>query len=111
MQDRRREPRFSTNQPADLVLLADSDLRLPVRVQELSGSGVRLTVSRHIAPGTPVRIDMADSILLGEVCHCVPELGEFLCGVQLEQQLSNISDVARLMGHLMGEELFSRIRR
>ena len=110
MSDRRREPRFSTDQSAVLVLLSEGDLRLPVQVLEISGTGLRLLLNRLVHVDSAVRIDLNDCILLGEVCHCAPAPGGYLCGVQLEQALTNVSDLVRLNEHLMGEQVPERTR-
>ena len=104
MLDRRREPRFSTEQPAELVLLEQGDLRLPVKILDLSGSGARLLAERKLPIGSAVRVDVNNCMLLGEVCYCEATPEGYLCGVKLEQALTNVSDLLRLMSKLMGEE-------
>ena len=103
MSDRRREPRFSTNRPAELVLLSENDERLPIQMVEVSGSGVRFIVQRPVTADTAVRIDMEDSILLGEVCYCTPEGEDHICGVRLEQGLTHVTDLYHLVCSVMGE--------
>lgn len=110
MSDRRREPRFSTDQPAELVLLSEGDLRLPVQVLEISGSGLRFLADRAVRADSAVRIDFNNCILLGEICYCAASPGGYLCGVELEQALTNVSDLMRLMTSVMGERVPERTR-
>jgi hypothetical protein len=69
----------------------------------LSGRGLSLTTKIPVPVGTAVRIDVNDNILLGEVCHS-SESGpsEFVCGVRLEQALTAVHDLSRLVSGLMG---------
>jgi hypothetical protein len=47
---------------------------------------------------------MGDNIMLGEVCH-FNQTGpaSFTCGVHLDQALTAVSDLSRLMAGIMGE--------
>ncbi len=103
MLDRRREPRFSTDQQAELVLLGEGDRRLPVKVLNVSGNGLRFVVDQPLRADSAVRIDINNCILLGEICYSAPVPGGYLCGVELDQALTNVSDLMRLMAHVMGE--------
>ena len=38
----------------------------------LSGRGLSLLLVEPIAPGTPVRVDQTDRLLLGDVVYCMP---------------------------------------
>ena len=54
-----------------------------------------------VKPGTAIRIDREDSLLLGEAVHCSPQAGPlgagFLVGVLLECELSQLSRLARML--------------
>ncbi|MEO8131034.1 MAG: hypothetical protein ABJF23_26035 [Bryobacteraceae bacterium] len=52
-----------------------------------------------------VRLDMDDMVLLGEVCHSRETApSEFICGVRLEQALTAITDLSKLVSGIMGEQ-------
>jgi hypothetical protein len=47
---------------------------------------------------------MVDLILLGVVCYCQPGAdGTFAAGLQMEQSLSNLDDLSRLVRALISE--------
>jgi hypothetical protein len=68
---------------------------VPATLKNLSGRGLRLITGCAIQLGTAVRIDINDSVLLGEVCYCSSTPDGLVCGVQLEQALNSV--VSRLM--------------
>jgi hypothetical protein len=104
----RRDFRFETVQPVGLTILGkhsqDADVLLAASMVNLSGRGLSLTTESCVPVGSAVRIDIKDNILLGEVCHS-RQTGPsaFVCGVQLEQALTDVHDLSRLMSRLMGE--------
>ena len=104
----RRDFRFETKQPVGLTILGrlsqDANIFLPACIVNLSGRGLSLTTESCVPVGSAVRIDINDNILLGEVCHS-RQTGPsaFVCGVQLEQALTDVHDLSRLMSRLMGE--------
>jgi hypothetical protein len=104
--ERRREPRFAAGQTVRLIVLDrngnSADRQIDAEVTEISGKGVRLRVAERIAVGDAVRLDMEDNAILGEVCHCSETGNGFICGVEVDQILSHVSDLARLMDALLG---------
>jgi len=56
---------------------------------------MRLLLSARVSPGDPVKIDMGDGLLLGEICYCQTEGIAFLVGVELDQALAGLSELAR----------------
>jgi hypothetical protein len=104
----RRDFRFETVQPVGLTILGklsrDADVLLSACMVNLSGRGLSLTTESRVPVGSAVRIGINDNILLGEVCHS-RQTGPsaFVCGVQLEQALTDVHDLSRLMSRLMGE--------
>jgi hypothetical protein len=77
-------------------------------LKNLSGRGLRLITGCPIQLGTAVRIDVNDSVLLGEVCYCSSTTEGLVCGVQLEQALNSVGDLTRLVSRLMMEDTGSR---
>jgi len=106
--DRRTEPRFELDQTVVLTILGDTDRSLPAKLKNLSGRGLRLITDIPIKLGTAVRIDVGDSMLLGEVCYCSSSPDGLVCGVQLEQALNSVADLTRLVSRLMMENMDSR---
>jgi hypothetical protein len=79
-------------QPLDALLL------------DYSGRGMRLEFGFLAAPGTALRIEFDDQVLLGEVCYC-QSMGEgrYAAGIELEQSLKNLDDLSRLMRALVDD--------
>ena len=69
----------------------------------VSGAGFQLHTNGRIRLNAAVRIDMADAVLLGEVCHCREDgEGRYVVGLESQQILSHTRDLARLMQSLSG---------
>ena len=104
----RRDFRFETNQLVSLTILGrysrDADTRLPARMVNISGRGISLTTESRVLLSSAVRLDVNDNVLLGEVCHS-RQTGpsEFICGVRLEQALTAVGDLSKLVSGIMGE--------
>jgi hypothetical protein len=101
--DRRRHPRFPVNTPLRLTALIDEELSIAARLEELSGSGARVVSPVAIPPGTPVKLDLPDVLLLGECVHCQPDNGSYSLGVHLEHSLGCLGELRRLMNALIRE--------
>lgn len=102
--ERRREHRFETDQLVELVILGaepGDDVRLQSRLLNLSGRGLTLLSERQLPAGTPVRVNLNDAVLLGELCHCTKADGGYLCGIKLEQALTSVGDLSQLMSAVM----------
>jgi hypothetical protein len=61
-----------------------------------------LRTAEPIAIGAAVRVDTGDHAVLGEVCHCSKTAGGYLCGIQIDQVLSHLADLKRLMDAVVG---------
>jgi hypothetical protein len=105
--DKRATPRTPIDAKARLFLLSSHDgpgLPIPARVVDASPSGLRLLLPHAIPPGTPVRIDVHDAMLLGEICYCAPvpshpALASY-AGVAIEQCLSGLASLQHLIDAL-----------
>lgn len=61
-----------------------------------------MIISKPVRVGAAVRVDLDDTSLLGEVCHCSGRDGHYLCGIVVDQVLSGVKDLARLMDAILG---------
>jgi hypothetical protein len=106
--DDRRDFRFETNQPVSLTILGrysrDADTHVSACMVTISGRGISLTTESSVPVNSAVRLDVNDNILLGEVCHS-RQTGPsaFICGVRLEQALTAVGDLSKLVSGVMGE--------
>jgi len=99
--EKRAFPRTQAAQTAKLTVLEQPSYTLTAEVLNLSGRGAGLRVEQQIPTGTPVRLDLKDSLFLGEVCRCASTEGGFLVGLQLEQALTDVASLDRLVNRLL----------
>jgi hypothetical protein len=88
--EQRREPRIQDNQPAWITIYGPVDTRIPARVRNLSGRGVGLEVGQPVAVGSAVKIELPDSLLLGEVIYCRQAAQLFHVGLELDQAVNSL---------------------
>ena len=98
--DQRAEPRLAPRADctAQLSVLNGYEKSAPATVQVLnfSGRGLRLRSEHRLAPGTLVRMDLNQTILLGEVCYTEPDGENFALGLRLEHSLLQTESLERL---------------
>jgi len=101
--ERRRETRPQTDQPIEVTILVEPPVQCRGRVVDISGRGLRLELPLQIALGAAVRVDLCDSLLLGEVCHCGPAGDSFSVGIMLEESLTGLTELENLNRSLLAE--------
>jgi len=92
--EQRREPRFAVHQRVLVTLLDNSQVKRLARIQNVSGRGVGLLMPDAVSPGAAVQIDLENEIVLGEVIYCRPEPEGYFLGVELDQVLSGLAELA-----------------
>jgi PilZ domain-containing protein len=95
--DKRREPRFRTDQPVVVTVLTEPPTRLDARVTNASGRGLGLCAATPIPPGAPIRIEIDDAIVLGEAIYCRSDVEGHFIGVELDQVLVGLTELARTL--------------
>ncbi len=98
--ERRKEARVSANQPVQITTLDGDPKILAGIVLDASGRGLRIAVPQRLAPGTLLRLDCVNCILLGEVTRSSADQGQPLIGVRIEHVLANLSELATLRDSL-----------
>ena len=101
--ERRRDVRVNLYHTVLVTPLGGNGQRMKGRTADLSGRGMRILVPAGIAVSHPVRIDLDDAMLLGEVCYCQPYDRGFMIGVELDQALNGMAQLARLRRALLPE--------
>lgn len=101
--ERRQETRAETDSRVEITILGEHCVAFPARLLNRSGQGLSLATDQLIPLDAPVRIDLEDSILLGEVCHCATENGRYITGIKLQHVLHGLTDLNRLVAGIMGE--------
>lgn len=87
----RREPRLPVQLPgAVLALSGEGERSVPGMVLDVSLSGLRLRIPQSVASGTMIFVEMASTLVVGEVRHCVEKNGHFEVGIEITDVLSDI---------------------
>ena len=92
--EQRREPRFAIQQRVPVTLLGEPDVRRSARIQNVSGRGLGLFMREAVPPGTALQIELENEIVLGEVIYCRREAEGYFLGVELDQVLSGLAELA-----------------
>ena len=103
--DRRQSSRLPAEDSVMLTCLSAGPIPntpLPARIVEKSDYGMRIEVSDPIAPATLVRLDLADTLVLGEVAWCAKVGDHHEIGLRMEQSLQHLGDLRRLVSSLLG---------
>ena len=102
--EQRKQVRVPVQRPVKLTVLGDSPMEMEGYLSNISGRGLRMTLSEAIPVNAAIRVDVDNSMLLGEVCYCEPFGGQWAVGLEMEQSLSDLSGLCRLVERLMMEE-------
>jgi len=105
--ERRKEPRFADDTPVTVTVLDPAKpCSIRGRVENMSGTGLSLRVFSPIACGTPVKVEGADMLVLGEVCRSQAAVGRgddvYEVAVQIAQALASLSSLDRFNRALLG---------
>ncbi|MBI3679557.1 MAG: PilZ domain-containing protein [Acidobacteria bacterium] len=102
--DRRLAFRIPCDQPATVFDLRTSAEPFPATLRDHSQRGARLLVPHYLPPHTPVRLDVAGMMFLGDVCYCHQEPDGFAVGVTFEHAVLECAALARLLERLNQEQ-------
>ncbi len=64
---------------------------------------MELLLDESAAPGTPVRVQARNWLMLGEVLHCAKERTRYKIGVRLEHALANLRELTDRNRHFLGQ--------
>ena len=95
---RRQERRYTVGQPVQAVILCDPEICCEGRIRDISNHGLQLRLPVRPEIGAAIRLSLParDALVLGEVRYCVSLENEFLIGVQLDQMLTNLTELVNL---------------
>ncbi|MBI4910483.1 MAG: PilZ domain-containing protein [Acidobacteria bacterium] len=89
--------------PARICALnGDDSLSANGTLSNISGRGARIVVNQPFPTDTPVRIDVGETLLLGDVCYCRQDPEGFSIGVALSHSILEMTAVGDLMERLVG---------
>src|SRR5512146_2790744 len=95
--EQRREPRFSADQAVIIHVIGEPETRFPAKVTNYSGRGLALESPRALQPGTAIRIDLDDAMILGEAVYCREDAHSWFAGIEIDQTLCGLSAIARMV--------------
>jgi hypothetical protein len=90
----RRDERIQADQTVEITVFGPPDIRLPARIINVSGRGIGLEIEGPIAIGSALKIVLEDAILLGEVIYCRSQNEGWYLGIELEQALRGLGELA-----------------
>jgi hypothetical protein len=108
--ENRRVDRVPVEKPITLTILGESEIRLVANVKNASPRGIGILTSESLPAGAAVKIEIGDSIFLGEVMYCRPMDQSFFAGIELTQVLTGLAALSRLAQEFH-EQLFPTVRR
>jgi hypothetical protein len=102
--EQRCEPRFKVDQSIVITILEDPEVRLTGRIRDASGRGLLIEVPREVLPGTALKIEVDDSLLLGEAIHCKRSFGLCLLGLEFDQVLCGLAELDKQLQKFSDED-------
>ena len=100
--EQRRDLRYESGQPVEVTLLGEPETRIQGRIRNVSGRGVGIEVGQPVRIGTALRIDIPDTMLLGEVMYCRQDPAGYYLGVELEHALHGLMALSASIEELTG---------
>jgi hypothetical protein len=96
--------RYQSEQAVRLhVLGGASPLSIAARLVQMSGRRVELRTAEALPCGGAVKIEMEDSLLLGEVAGCSRTETSFCSLIHVREAIPSMSDLARLVAAVMND--------
>ena len=100
---RKMEIRFQPDQPVRLSILSDVPQAITAFIISLNGRNAVLRVPQAIPAGSAIRLDLDDSMLIGEISGCAAGEEHFEIQFHIKEAIPSMSDLARLVSALMCE--------
>ncbi len=82
--ERRAETRYSTKDPAEIQILPGPAQPIYGIILDVSRSGLRVAVPRHLDRGEMVKVKLHKNVIFGEVRHCRSVAGAFHAGIRIQ---------------------------
>ncbi len=108
---RRRYERVPVDQPVTVTLLSNPEVRFAGRLVNWSGRGACVEIGTALPSGSLIKIEVEDTMLLGEAVHSRKEGERFEIGVKLEHVLYQTRELAKVTRRLLGEEAAAEFER
>jgi hypothetical protein len=104
----RQEARFEVDQEITVTLLGEVESTFAGKIVNVSGRGMCFLSSQELSAGAAIKIELSDTMVLGEVIYCRRQEAHYQAGIALEQALYHTQDLAVLAERLLGGGTRSR---
>jgi hypothetical protein len=94
--ENRRNNRIPLERPIVLTVLGDPELRIEASVKNASPRGIGIVAQQPLAAGTAVKIEIGDSMFLGEIMYCRAGEDGFFTGIELTEVLTGLAALSRM---------------
>ena len=101
---------LSAGTKGQLTLLGMDAQPMDVEVKEVCGVQMYLSLGSAIPFASPVKVETAGVLLLGDVTHCDPQQAGFVAGVTVRHKLTILPELNRL-NHTLNKEADQRTER
>jgi hypothetical protein len=109
--ERRRQPRMATDDPASIQILSPLTLeRMDVRILDVSRNGLKIRSPRRLNTGAILQIRLRDLFIMGEVRYCVQTPDGFYAGLYIQDCVERRRaerlpvDIPATMGELQNDQ-------
>jgi len=100
--NQRRDSRWAANAAACITVFGPVDRLIQGQVRNVSRRGIGLEVDTPIPPGSALKVQIGDSMLLGEVIYCRADGDKYYAGVELEQVLHGLVELSQTVREFAG---------
>lgn len=94
--ERRSEVRIPYDESVQVTILRDAPRTHAGRSRNMSGRGLCIWMAEPVPVSTPVAVEWRNAVLVGEVCHCSPDVDGFTMGLRLNEVLNMTSQLFNL---------------
>lgn len=94
--DRRQAPRQQLSRAVAVTVLGTGQL-LQGEIRNFSQAGAQILLDRQLRVASPIKIEYAGKLLLGEVVYCRQERANWLLGIRVGNELSGVIALADAM--------------
>jgi hypothetical protein len=101
--ERRKQLRFQPTATLEVVVIGEGQECVVGRVLDTSARGMGVQLPCPLPPGTAIKIEAEDTLLLGEVTCCVAQGGAFRVGLIVKHRLTGLGGLHRLNRALHAE--------
>ena len=88
--------------PGPQACCGGPEIRRPAEIKNFCSWGMAIEMRCPAPPGTLLRIEFDDGVVLGESVHCREAAGAYYVGITLDQALKSLANLAFALDELSG---------